>query len=177
VPLVVLHPGQLVVGHTYRIRIITEVDYTADVLPSGSVDYDDVILIAFRGGGGAGGAGGDGGAGGGVGGISGGGVGVFDGRNLFLKLKCLGVSKNGKCRVRATALTTKKGKRVTFPIQRKLKKKGKIVRMRVRFQFRKKLERRNNVVLRSVLTTGSQKNPDEKKTKFRKIRIIDRSPD
>jgi hypothetical protein len=49
--------------------------------------------------------------------------------------------------------------------------------MRVRFQFRKKLERRKNVTLRSVVTTGSLKNPDEKDTKFSKIRIIDRSPD
>ncbi|MGH2952814.1 MAG: hypothetical protein ACRDK9_02180 [Solirubrobacterales bacterium] len=172
VPLVVINPGQLVIGRDYQIRIITELDYTADVLPSGSVDYDDVIMIALRDGAGDGNGGGPGG---GVGGI-GGGVGVFDGRNLFLKLKCLGVKKNGKCRVRATALTSKKGKRLTFPIQRKVKKKGKVVRMRVRFQFRKRLERQRNVILRSKVTTGSLNDPDKKKIKFRKIRIIDRSP-
>jgi hypothetical protein len=176
VPLVVVHPGQLTIGRSYQIRLVTEFDYLADVLPMGNVDYDDVIMIALNDPA-SGGPGGPGGPGGGVGGQVGGGVGIFDGRNLFLKLKCLGTQKNGKCRVRATALAGKKGKRLTFPIQRKVKKKGKVVRMRVRFQFRKKLERRNNVTLRSVVTTGSLRNPDEKDTKFSKIRIIDRSPD
>ena len=83
--------------------------------------------------------GGNGGNGGGANNASA----VFDGRNLFIKLQCFGVSKRGKCWDRATALKSKGGTRYTFPIQRVVKaKKGKVIRARVRFQYRKELERR-----------------------------------
>jgi hypothetical protein len=178
IPVVNVNVNDLIIGHNYLIRITSRFEFGAQVVPGGGVDYDDILLFARdtpSGGDGGGGGGGDNGDG--VGGLIGGGNSAFfDGRNLFFKLKCLGVHKNGKCRVRATALTKKRGgKRVTFPIQRKVKaKKGKIVRARVRFQFRDELERRNNILIRSKITTGSRKNPDKEKVKFKKLRLIHR---
>jgi hypothetical protein len=194
-PLMSIDPSELTIGHSYRLRIVSRFAYTAEVQGGGDADYDDVILRALRtepvppppgppgppgnpgtpgtpGGGGDGGGGGGGGQGGG-GNNPGAGSAIFDGRNLFIKLKCFGVQRNGKCRSRATALQSKKGKRYTFPIQRKVKaKKGKVIRARVRFRFRKQLERQRSIVLRSALTTSRR---DASKTiKFKKLKLIKR---
>jgi hypothetical protein len=182
-PLVTLKPGQLTIGHQYRLRIITRFIYGAEVIPGGSVGYDDVALLAIRdestlpGGGGGGGGGNNGGGGGHNGGGGGGGANngsaVFDGRNLFIKLSCQGVSKNGKCWDRATALKSKKGTRYTFPIQRVVNaKKGKVIRARVRFQFRSELERQRSITLRSVL--GTSRDDKSKVTKYKKLTLIKR---
>ena len=169
-PLVTLKPNQLTIGHSYRLRIITRFIYGAEVIPGGSVGYDDVALLAIRdestlpGGGGGGG-------GGGTGNNPGNGNAVFDGRNLFIKLECLGISKKGKCWDRATALKSKKGTRYTFPIQRVVNaKKGKVVRARVRFQFRSELERQRTVTLRSV-SRPSRRSKD-KTTRYTKLKLI-----
>ena len=162
---VAVSPSALKVGDEYRIRIITRLAYGAQVLEGGQVGYDDVELVAID----------DTGGGsstnpGGGNTHPGGGSAVFDGRNLFIKLKCLGVSAHGKCHVRATALASKHGKRYTFPIQRKVKAKhGKVIRARVRFQFRSKLEHARTVTLKSVVTAG-----DKHRRKFTKLKLIKR---
>ena len=94
----------------------------AQAFQSGQVGYDDVELIAIDD---RPPADDDGG-----GGKPGGGHAVFDGRNLFLQLKCLGLHAKNRCHVRATALAAKQGgRRYTFPVQRKVRaKKGKVVR-------------------------------------------------
>jgi hypothetical protein len=181
-PAVTLRRGQLTIGHQYRLRIITRFIYGAEVIPGGSVGYDDVSMVATRDEGGNGGGGG-GNAGNGNGGNGGGGGGgganngsaVFDGRNLFIKLTCQGVSKNGKCWDRATALKSKKGTRYTFPIQRVVNaKKGKVIRARVRFQYRSELERQRTITLtlRSVL--GTSRDDKSKQTKYKKLKLIKR---
>ena len=173
VPVVDINPDDLVIGHHYAIRIVSRFAYGSEVIPGGSVDYDDVLLFAST-------RDGDGDGGDddfGVGDIIGGGQNVFfDGSHLFFKLKCHGLSKKGKCKVRATALTKKKGgKRITFPIQRKVKaKKGKIVKARVRDRFRDKLERKKKILIRSKVHTGPRKNPDKEKLKFKKRKLIQR---
>ena len=156
-------PGALKLGHRYRVRIVTRFTSGVQVFESGQVGYDDVELVAIN----------DSSAsGGGTGGTPGGGSAVFDGRNLFLKLKCLGVHANGRCHVRATALAAKHGRRYTFPVQRKVKaKKGKVVRARVRFRFRKKLETKRTVTLKSVIRAKG-----EKRTRYRRLKLIKRSP-
>jgi hypothetical protein len=177
-PLVTLKPNQLTIGHSYRLRIITRFIYGAEVLPGGSVGYDDVALLAIRDestlpGGGGGGAGGGGGGGGGTGNNPGNGNAVFDGRNLFIKLDCLGISKKGKCWDRATALKSRKGTRYTFPIQRVVNaKKGKVIRARIRFQYRSELERQRTITLRSVL--GTSRDDKSKQTKYKKLKLIKR---
>jgi hypothetical protein len=164
-----VNPASLVIGHVYVIRIISRFAFGAQVNPGGYVGYDDIVL-GFRTGRGTGTDPF------GVAGLLGGGQNAFfDGKHLYFKMKCLGVQKAGKCRVRATALTKKGGKRVTFPISRKVKaKKGKIVRARVRPKFRDKLERSSKVVLRSKIIAGSRKHPAKKKVKFRKLKLIQR---
>lgn len=154
-------PGALTIGHQYRIRIITRFTYGVEVVPGGQVGYDDVALVASahdtR-----------------PGGNPGAGSAVFDGRHLFIKLRCFGVQRHGKCWVRATALASKNGKRYTFPVQRVVRAhKGKVVRARVRFQFRRKLEQSRTVTLRSVLSEN--RSTTRKKTRHTKLRLINRA--
>jgi hypothetical protein len=54
-------------------------------------------------------------------------------------------------------------------------KKGKVIRARVRFQYRSELEKRNSITLKSVLRTD--RDDDTKVTKYKKLKLIDRSPD
>jgi hypothetical protein len=178
-PQVALNPSQLTIGHQYRLRITTRFIYGAQVLPGGSVGYDDVVLKAIRdtsepGGGGGGGGGGNGNGNGNNGNNNPNNTSaVFDGRNLFIKLQCFGVSKHGKCWNRATALKSKHGKRYTFPVQRVVKaKKGKVIRARVRFQYRNQLEHQRTITLRSVLKTSRK--DKSKRTKYTKLQLIKR---
>jgi hypothetical protein len=98
---------------------------------------------------------------------------TFDGRNLFIQLKCFGVAKKGKCFSRATAFKSKNGTRYTFPIQRVVSaKNGKVIRARVRFQYREELEQQSHIVLRSVLRTSRQSK--QKVTKYKTLKLIDR---
>ena len=159
-------PGALTVGHRYRVRIVTTFTSGAQAFQSGRVGYDDVRLVAIQDAPPA-----DDGTDGG--GKPGGGNAVFDGRNLWLRLKCLGLHSKVKnrCHVRATALAGKRGgARFTFPVQRKVQaKKGKVVRARVRFQFRRKLENRRSVTLKSVVRANG-----EKRTVYKKLKLIKR---
>jgi hypothetical protein len=161
---------ELIIGHTYRTRIVSHLTYGAEVIAGGRADYDDLVITATREGDGDG-------DGGGGGNRPGGNNAVFDGRNLFIKLRCFGEQgDNGKCQTRATALKTKKGVRYTFPIQRIVKaKKGKVIRARVRFQFRSELEKRKSIILKSVLRTD--RDDKTKVVKYKKLKLIDRSPD
>jgi hypothetical protein len=175
--IVSLDPGALTRGHTYHFRIISRFVYGVEALEGGSADYDDIALVAARVEGDDDDDDGNGGNGGNGGNKPGGNNAVFDGRNLFIKLKCFGEQgDNGKCFTRATALKTKGGKRFTFPIQRVVKaKKGKVIRARVRFQFRSELEQTKSIVLKSVLRTD--RDDKSKTTKFKTLKLIDRSPD
>lgn len=170
-----INTGALVIGQNYRFRITTRFIYGAQVIPGGSLGYDDVTLLAVREeadvpAGGTGGNNGNNGGNNNPGGNSA----VFDGRNLFINLKCFGQQgKNGKCQTRATAFKVKGGTRYTFPIQRVVKaKKGKVIRARVRFQFRKELERRKSITLKSVLR--EDRDDPTKVTKYKKLKLIDK---
>jgi hypothetical protein len=161
---VAIDPEALTIGHTYRWRIITRFVYGAEVLPGASVGYDDVSLTAKTDGGGDGRRGGCADTP-----LS---SACFDGRRLFINLKCYGVKKNGRCFTRATALKSKNGKRYTFPVQRKVKKRGKLVRARIRFRFRSELEQRRSIVLRSVLRT--ERNGKKQAIKHERLKLIKR---
>lgn len=160
-----IDPDELVMGHAYRWRIVSRLTYGADVVAGGRVDFDELSLTARLKGGGDNGKGGK----------PGGGSAIFDGRRLFIKLRCFGEQgDNGKCLTRATALKGKNGKRYTFPIQRVVNaKKGKVIRARVRFQFRKELQERKTVILKSVLRTDRK--DDTPVVKFKKLKLIDKS--
>jgi hypothetical protein len=169
-------PSSLRIGRDYRLKITSTFETAARVFPDSYVDYDDVRLRALAGGG-DGGSGGGGGAGGSGGGSAGGGNGdgaggaVLQGKRLFLRLKCLGVAKKGRCKVRAVAYSKrgKKGSRMTFPIERRVSaKKGKKVTLRVRPRFVDDLAKSKKVMVRSKIRAG-----DERKTKFRRYKLTE----
>ncbi len=167
-PLLALKPGSLTLGTNYTIRITSTFDTEAETFAASSVDYDDVLLRATliepAGNGDDDGDDGPGGGGGGGGGA------VLRGDRLFLKLKCLGVTRHHKCKVRAVAYTRKGGARMTFPIERKIKsKKGKRVTLRVRPRFVKQLSRSKKVLVRSQLHAG-----DRRAVKFKRYKLTER---
>ena len=167
-------PASLAVGRDYRIRITSTFNTAARAFRESTVDYDDVRLRAYSGdgqGSGGGGGGGGGGTGAGGGDDAGGGNGgaVLRGNRLFLRLQCLGVAKQGRCKVRAVAYSKrgKKAARMTFPIERRVSaRKGKKVTLRVRPRFVKELSGARKVLVRSQLKAG-----DERKTKFRRYKL------
>ena len=162
-------PSSLVIGREYRIRLTTTFNTTAKVFRESSVDYDDVRLRAVSGSGqGSGGGGTGGGSTGGNGGGGNGGA-VIHGKRLFLRLKCLGMAKQGRCKVRAVALASKQSARMTFPIERRVNaKKGKKVTLRVRPRFVKELSKAKKVLVRSQVKAG-----DKRATKFRRYKLIE----
>lgn len=169
---VTVQPSSLVIGTRYRIRITSTFTTAARVFRDSYVDYDDVVLSAVReagaGGGGTGGGGGGTGGNGGNGAGGGNGGALLDGNRLFLKLKCLGVSKKGRCKVRAVAYAGKKGARMTFPIERRVNsKKGKKVALRIRPRFVRSLADKKKVLVRSQVKAG-----DSRKTTFKRYRLI-----
>ena len=100
---------------------------------------------------------------------------IFDGRNLFIRLNCFGVTEDGKCFSRATVYSGKNGTgtRFTFPVERVVSaNSGKVIRARIRFQFRKELEEASSVVLKSVLRTD--RHSKDKSTKFKTLQLIKR---
>jgi hypothetical protein len=98
---------------------------------------------------------------------------VLVGRQLFIKLKCFGVSAKGKCVTRATAFKSKGGTRYTFPIERVVKaKKGKVVRARIKFRYSDEIARQRSIVLKSVLR--ETRKSKQKKTKFKELALIKR---
>jgi hypothetical protein len=175
-------PSSLEVGADYRIQITATFHTTARVFQGSFVDFDDVRLRATDSRGDGDGAGGNGGADGSNGANGGNGAdgaaagngsaggAVLQGKRLFLRLKCLGVARKGRCKVRAVAYASKKGARTTFPIERRVRaKKGKKVTLRVRPRFARELSKKKKVLVRSQIKAGG-----ERKTKFRRYRLTKR---
>jgi hypothetical protein len=161
---VAVRPSSLQLGEQYTIRITSTFDTEAEAFPSSTVDYDDVRLRAVRedaqgggsGGGGATGGGGNGGA-------------ILHGDRLFLRLQCLGVAEHGRCKVRAVAYSHRKGARMTFPIERRVRAKtGKKVTLRVRPRFVRELSKSKKVLVRSQVKAG-----DRRTTKYKRYRLIE----
>ena len=168
-------PSSLVIGRDYRIRITATFTTTAKVFRESFVDYDDVRLRAVSDGASGSGGGGGGNGGGGNGGATGGGNGdgggnggaVLRGKRLFLRLQCLGVASHGRCKVRAVAYASKHGKRMSFPIQRRVNaKKGKKVTLRVRPRFVQELSKAKKVLVRSQVKAGGTR-----ATKFKRYKL------
>lgn len=185
-PEAIVPVSALEIGGQYRIRIISTFSSDAEAFPASHVDYDDVRLRAVLdddavGGDGTGGSGGPGGGNGGSGGSGGSGAGgggngggaggaVLNGNRLFLRLNCLGVQKQGRCKVRAVAYSRRNGARMTFPVERKVKaKKGKKVTLRVRPRFVKQLTRKDRVLVRSQVRAG-----ERRKTKYKRYELTER---
>ena len=177
-PQVTVKPSALTLGSRYRIKITSTFNTEAEAFPASYVDYDDVILravLADGAGGDDGDGDGDGGGGGGdgtggPGGNPGDGNAMLRGNRLFLRLKCLGVQKQGRCKVRAVAHASKRGARLTYPVERKIKaKRGKVVALRVRPRFVKQLTSKDKVMVRSRIKAG-----DRRKTRYKSYSLSER---
>jgi hypothetical protein len=102
---VALSPQDLTLGHRYRLRISTVYSTLAALIPTSTVDYDNVALVAE--------APGQGPAGGGA---AGGGLAsktvVMKGDKLRTKVRC-GRAVQGRCKIKMVGLWKKEGPRVT----------------------------------------------------------------
>ena len=157
-----IDPGQLVIGHEYRIQITTRYTTGTSVLVSGSADYDNVVLEAVP-------AGGDGGGGkgsGGDGGLSekrlgelvraatpGTAILTGKGKRLLVRVRC--PRKAGRtCRITAQGLL-KKRKPVTNRRTVKVRKgKTKLVVLRVKPKARTKVAKRKRLLVRQKVRAG-----------------------
>lgn len=186
-----LNPGSLDLGDRYVIEIRTSIGSLAAVLPAGSVDYDNVALVAADadgpGGGGNGGGGNGGGNGGGGNGAGGSvlppprvippGVAYLYKNKLFIRVKCPKRFKP-RCKVNAVALTKKKrGKVVTKNVRTSVKSKRFVRKgLQVKPKFRAKV-RKLAKVKRKTLTVRLKirsKKGKKKGTVFNKLRVIER---
>ncbi|HWM53816.1 MAG TPA: hypothetical protein VNO20_00260 [Solirubrobacterales bacterium] len=156
-----IDPGQLVMGHEYRIQITTRYTTGTSVLVSGSADYDNVVLEAVPAGGD-----GSGGKGSGDGGLSekrlgelvraatpGTAILTGKGKRLLVRVRC--PRKAGRtCRITAQGLL-KKRKPVTNRRTVKVRKgKAKLVVLRVKPKARTKVAKRKRLLVRQKVRAG-----------------------
>jgi hypothetical protein len=125
---VVLSPGDLTLGHEYRLRISTIYSTVASLLPDARVDYDNVALVAEVPGAGAGVGGG----------VAGGGLAsktvVMKGDKLQTKVRC-GRTVQGRCKIKMVGLWKKQGPRVT-KLRKLFVRAGKTKKVRLKLRPR-----------------------------------------
>jgi hypothetical protein len=138
-----IDPSDLKLGHTYQIQISSRFESGAEVLPGGSVGYDNIALkaIAKRGDEGDGNTGGQDGQNGNAAASAGG---VIDhtvkvkGKFVVAKLKCSRHSAKRKCKSKLNARLSRNGPQVTSTQRARVKsgRTGK-VKLRIRGKYRK----------------------------------------
>jgi hypothetical protein len=147
-------PGSLTLGDQYRVRITSEFETGVQVVPGGSVGYDDVVLEAAKGPGGGSGGGGS---------IThirhqilhGLGPVVRKGKHLIVKAKCPRSTRPRKCHMRVAALLTRHGPKVTNVRKAHLGAgKHRRLRFKVKHAYSKKLAHRKRVVLKERVRIG-----------------------
>lgn len=157
VPTVEVEPNALTLGHRYKVVIATRFKTDAVVGPGGTVDYDNVVVRATgddeqRG------AGGD--------------DAVLKGNRLFLELRCLRETHQGKCTIKAVAYERQGGPRMTFPITRKVDAdRGKVITMRVRPRFVDDLAAADRVLMKLRHLEGGKRS-DVRKTTWQEFNLI-----
>ncbi len=154
-----IDPGQLAVGHEYRIQITTRYTTGTSVLVSGSADYDNVALSAVRGGGdGAGGKGG--------GALSDKRLETLvrattpdtvvltgKGKRLLIRVKC--PRKAGRnCRITTQGLLKKRKPATSKRTVKVRKGKTKLVVLKVKPKARGKVAKRKRLLVRQKVRAG-----------------------
>jgi hypothetical protein len=145
-------PGSLTLGDQYRVRITSEFETGVQVVPGGSVGYDDVVLEATS-------QGGSGTAGGGETlrrqlrhGL---GPAVRKGKHLIVKAKCPRSTRPHKCHMRVAALLKRHGPKVTNVRKAHLGAgKHRRLRFKVKHAYSKKFAHRKRVVLKERVRIG-----------------------
>lgn len=146
-------PGQLTIGHEYRVQITTRYTTGTSVLVSGNADYDNVVLSAVRGDG----------AGGGLSdkrleelmraATPGSAVLARKGKRLLVRVKC--PRKVGRtCRIAVQGMLRKRKPATTRRTVKVRKGKAKLVALRVKPKARAKVVKRKRLLVRHKVRAG-----------------------
>ncbi len=149
-PSVSVDPDRLHVGDRYAIKITTRYLTPADALPAASVDYDNVLLKAS-----------------GTGGPAGGqrsriparahaattSTAVIIGRRLYLRARCARTANTKSCKRRFTAVKHRHGtRRSTTAHSRVRRGRSRVVSVRLKRGFARKLRHKHHVLIRQRVT-------------------------
>ncbi|HEY7151790.1 MAG TPA: hypothetical protein VH391_08910 [Solirubrobacterales bacterium] len=156
-------PGSLTLGDRYRVRITSEFETGIQVVPGGSVGYDNVVLEGTKKptGGGPGGPGGPGNGGGGsikhirhqiTHGL---GPAIKKGKHLIVKVKCPRSVGSRKCHMKVAAKLNRHGPKVTNVRKSHLGGgKSRRIRFKMKHGYAKKVAHREHVVLKERVRIG-----------------------
>jgi hypothetical protein len=167
---VTVDSDELVIGRRYVLEITSTFLPQVEVIGTGSVDYDNVVLAA-RGGGGGGGGGGNAGPGEGfTTGIKNGiGDAVLDGNRLSVLAGCPRSVAPHKCKLRVTAKLNRRGPKATETDRLKVKPGGKkTALLRIKPEYQEKIENRKRIVVRVRAHAGDKTRTVIKRVKIRK---------
>jgi hypothetical protein len=152
-------PAGLALGDRYRVRITSEFVTGVQVVPGGSVGYDDVILRAVRAPRGGNGGNGDGGnvrrikrrLRAGISPV------VKRGRHLSVRVKCPRSVRPNKCRLKVAALAKRNGPRVTNSRKARIGAgKKRHLRLRVKRAHNKKVAHRRRILVAEKVKIGDR---------------------
>jgi hypothetical protein len=163
-------PDRLKVGRRYHLEIISTFQPNIEVIGTGTLDYDNVVLRA-RGGGGGGGGLGEGGTGEGfTAGIKNGlGNATLKGNRLSVPAGCPRSVAPKKCKLRVVAKLNRRGPKATETDKLRVKPGGKkTALLRIKPQFQDKIEQKRRIVVRVRAKAGKKTRTVIKRVKVRK---------
>jgi hypothetical protein len=145
-------PGSLTLGDQYRVRITSEFETGVQVVPGGSVGYDDVVLSAT----------GDGGGNPGGGQHSlrhrirdGIGAAHLTRHGLTFKARCPGAARPHKCAMKLSARLSKKGHRITNTRKARLgAAKHRRIRLHLKHRYAKRAHHRKRIWIKANVRVG-----------------------
>ncbi|MGH2975039.1 MAG: hypothetical protein ACRDLL_09275 [Solirubrobacterales bacterium] len=160
-------PGSLTVGDQYRVRITSEFKTGVQVVPGGSVGYDDVVLKAKVKGHGHH-HGGDGNhrlhhqVSHGIG------VAHLTRHGLTFKARCPGSARPHKCAMRLSALLSKKGHEITNTRKATLgAAKTRRIRLHLKHGYAKRVHHHNRIAIKARVKVG-----DHHTVVIKSVRIV-----
>ncbi len=160
-------PGSLTVGDRYRVRITSEFKTGAQVVPGGSVGYDDVVLKAkLKGHGHHHGGGHHHGLHHQI--SHGLGVAHLTRHGLTFKARCPGSARPHKCAMRLSARLSKKGHRITNTRKARLgAAKTRRIRLHLKHGYAKRVHHRKRIVIKARVKVGHRHT-----TVVKRVRIV-----
>ena len=159
-------PGSLTVGDRYRVRITSVFATGAQVVPGGSVGYDDVVLRAKVKGQGHHHGGGNHRLRHQV--SHGIGVAHLTRHGLTFKARCPGSARPHKCAMKLSALLSKKGNKITNTRKARLgAAKTRRIRLHLKHGYAKRVHHRKRIVIKARVKVGHQH-----VTVIKRVRIV-----
>jgi hypothetical protein len=148
-------PGSLTLGDQYRVRITSQFESGVQVVPGGSVGYDDVVLRAKAGGHGHH-------HGGGSHSLrhrvrNGLGAAHLTRHGLTFKARCPGAARPHKCAMRLSALLSRKGHKITNTRKARLgAAKHRRIRLHLKHRYAKRVHHRKRILIKAQVKVGLQ---------------------